>query len=414
MEPTRMYEGVSRVYGASTTGARGRNEDHCGGVTFGKYRFIALGDGHNGQEAAICVIDAFVGNMQAFLHRAGGEFSFCDALRTQYDLALEHWDRHYPTSKSGTTVSAVLIDLATGEGATLNVGDSMILVVKEKEGCMSDGPLSSNSREVVSSTNVHDFSSDFELERYNNAFSVHGLRVERVRRRDAHPSEERYLAKLVTGPVENSVTRCELPCEPSRTVEAACGVSAIGQTLMQLQREPEMQQFRLLPGETYHVFACCDGFVSKKAIPTMDRLASLLCAPLQYMRSAAFFTQGTVFEQWRQSKPTWWSPFPTHKRTAYDVSKEAGLSDFEVQAARVRHIAPDEGWRKAVDKATHVVRCMHHCSSDEHDVTMRNRPLDAVQTSVEIPVLLGGDDNVSVVSCTVTMPGASVSCIVPA
>merc|ERR1711959_256411 len=64
--------------------------------------------------------------------------------------------------------------------------------------------------------------------------------------------------------------------------------------VLSLQRPPEFVVWQLPKDKTIALVTICDGFVSKAAVPTPDRIAQCLSDPYRYM--VGDFYKKTVFE----------------------------------------------------------------------------------------------------------------------
>ena len=219
-------------------------------------------------------------------------------------------------------------------------------------------------------TRSHSFTDASEVARYRNTLKEHGglgLRVDK--RTDCHPLEDRCLAD-VTG-----MSNVGLP-EPSRTVQ--CAASYSDNVFHSLQRSPEFVVWQLPRDKPCCVFAVCDGFESKLALPTVNKMAACISDPDQYLRDDNF--EGTVFEACNVVN--------------VDAAWKGMSIKEKITQIRDRTTLPDREWQEAHE---------HSCNSlirlfDENGgkiPTLCQKPQAAVEAAVHIAVVLLSDDNVT-------------------
>jgi len=263
--------------------------------------------------------------------------------------------------------------------ASMQLGDSLVGACDPNLGVICTGECiyyfddASSLKSPASPQNItraHSFTDAHEVERYRTILKKHGgigLRVDK--RTDCHPLEDRCLAD-VTG-----MANVGLP-EPSRTVQ--CATSYSDQIFHQLQRDPEFAVWQLPRDREICIFAVCDGFESKLAMPTVDRLAKCLCDPGVYLAGDNF--DGTVFEACNVvNVDAVWKKMTTQEK---------------IMQIRDRTTLPDREWQEAHE---------YSCDSLVSLLTrfngrippLREDPQSAVEAAVHTAVVLLSDDNVT-------------------
>lgn len=145
-----------------------------------------------------------------------------------------------------------------------------------------------------------------------------------------------------------------------------------------LQRAPEFVVWQLPRDIPICVFAVCDGFESKLALPDMDRMASCLANPGQYLDDANAF-DGTVFEACRV--------------VTVDGNWQGKSLQDKVKQIRRDTTLPDAMWQEAhEDSCDALVRLL---GKHGRLPTLAEDPQAAVEAAVNVAVMLLSDDNVT-------------------
>lgn len=219
-------------------------------------------------------------------------------------------------------------------------------------------------------TRTHPFTDRSEVDRYQSTLKAHGgLGIRVYQRTDCHPLEDRCLAD-VTG-----VDNVGLP-EPSRTVQSAGAYSM--NVFHELQRHPEFVVWQLPTNAPVSVFAVCDGFESKLAMPSVDRLAQCLCSPGEYLKGDNF--DGTVFEACRV--------------ITVDANWQRLSCKEKILQIRDRTTLPDREWQEAHEySCDKLVELLDRYGGELP--TLQADPQSAVEAAVNLAVVLLSDDNVT-------------------
>jgi hypothetical protein len=263
--------------------------------------------------------------------------------------------------------------------ATLQLGDSLVGAsdTVTKKLCdaevilyMDDAGCQVGPAHEFTITRAHSFTDSVEVERYREVLKKHGglgLRVDK--RTDCHPLEDRCLAD-VTG-----TTNVGLP-EPSRTVQ--CKVSYTDPVFHELQRAPEFVVWQLPTDREVCVFAVCDGFESKLAMPTTMRMSECMCDPGSYLENDNF--HGTVFEACNVVN--------------VDGAWKRLTTAEKLQQIRERTTLPDREWQEAHEYSCDALLGLLDKFKGKLP-TMSQNPQAAVEAAVNIAVVLLSDDNVT-------------------
>lgn len=406
-----------RVASHSVCGAREGNEDtsgtgiHPGIHPYYTYSFVC--DGHGGKSVAALLGDAFDVEMaktiRDLLPGAPAD-KLVQTLQACYQTAVEAVDladvHDAPLVNEGATISATLLQLDTMVCATLTLGDSCAIAVDLSSGKLVQATVLLHIDDAVPSTTAmcaggnvvdcvttsHDFTNTREMQRYQSAL-CHGdgysIRVKA--RRDALKQEHRVKAVMLN---RKGVTEHQF-VEPSRTVECMRNYSEATKRegVPHLQRGAEYCVWQLPTDTDVAVCVLCDGFVSKCAIPSATALARCVCDPGRYLDGD--FLSGTVLGDWIDRKRNWWP------RDMIKPGMDAWLHDpLRHTMALLRHIAPDDHWKDAIDKSFEAI-CQQAPHSDGSCCLARH-PDRAAAMIANLPVLLGSDDNVTFEAIVVT------------
>lgn len=394
---------------ASITGAREQNEDASGRLVLhdGEFVFIWVCDGHGGAKLAA----DFSASFQQYLLEGSKEHLFrhgvpcadvtpdtlARVLQSAYDKAVADVDKAIFFGQQGTTVSAALLHTRSMTLATLQLGDSRIAAVD-----VCTGTLCTDERGEPCVTTSHDFSDPLQQERYNRELarvSQGDLHLDFQRRPDAAAIEKRFKAKIVSKSMNRIIMTL---VEPAGTLEDLatyqCLVRSHGQEVYQavvdLQRKTEIKVWSLrhYQGRPLAVFAGCDGFVSKKALPTPERWAQMLTNWGAYTGNHDSLLSDTVLEDWMVKKDgqLWDASFASRDSEAFQRNPLGHICD------RVRNVAPDDDWRMAVAYSYRCVQEVYARYLHKGRLpSFRENPQLNVSLGVHLPVLLGGDDNVT-------------------
>jgi hypothetical protein len=341
-----------------------------------RYAYVYVCDGHGGPNLAKKLGEVFDATMLERLQTlAPGADSktLVDLLRECYLVAV----RGAESQRGGTTFTAGVLELDSMIFATLQLGDSLVGALDPVAGVLLDAQVIFYQDDAGGScptcattiTRTHSFTDPAEVERYRDVLKRHGglgLRVDK--RTDCHPLEDRCLAD-VTG-----ISNVGLP-EPSRTVQ--CRTSYSDQVFHELQRSPEFVVWQLPRDRHVCIFAVCDGFESKLAMPTVDRLAECLSDPDRYLMEDNFV--GTVFEACNV--------------VTVDATWKSMATKNKILQIRDRTTLPDREWQEAHEYSCNaVVRLL-----EEHGniPKLYENPQAAVEAAVNTAVILLSDDNVT-------------------
>merc|ERR1711939_988240 len=282
------------------------------------------------------------------------------------------------SERGGTTFTAGLLQLDSMIFASLQLGDSLVGACDPNKGALCDAEIILAIDDAVAEagpagshtiTRAHSFTDPLEVERYRKALKPLGFGIRVDQRTDCHPLEDRCLAD-VTG-----ISNVGLP-EPSRTVQ--CKTSYSEQIFHELQRSPEFVVWQLPRDREVCVFAVCDGFESKLAMPTVHRLAQCLCDPGLYLEQDNF--GGTVFEACNVvSVDGAWKKLTTREK---------------ILQIRDRTTLPDREWQEAHEYSCDaLVRILE--KNGGTIPRLREDPQQAVEAAVNTAVVLLSDDNVT-------------------
>jgi len=283
------------------------------------------------------------------------------------------------SERGGTTFTAGLLQLDTMIFASLQLGDSLVGACDPAAGALcpaeviyycDDAKGLERPTGPSAITRTHSFTDSSEVERYRSALKAHGgigLRVDK--RTDCHPLEDRCLADVV------GVPNVGLP-EPSRTVQ--CHNAYSDQIFHKLQREPEFVVWQLPRDRPVCIFAVCDGFESKLAMPTVERLAQCICDPMTYLTQDNF--DGTVFEACNvvNVDANW---------------KKLSLKD-KISQIRDRTTLPDREWQEAHEGSCDAIVDLLERFNGRIPLLSED-PQAAIEAAVNTAVVLLSDDNVT-------------------
>jgi len=300
----------------------------------------------------------------------------CGVLRDCYWQAVTGAE----FERGGTTFTAGLLQLDSMIYASLQLGDSLVGALDPVKGKLIDAEVLyyvddcdskvKGPKLAQTITRAHSFTDPAEVERYRSVLKQHGgLGIRVDKRTDCHPLEDRCLADVI------GVSNVGLP-EPSRTVQ--CQASYSDKIFHELQRMPEFVVWQLPTTTPVCMFAVCDGFESKLAMPTVERLAQCLSDPDTYLKEDHF--DGTVFEACNVVN------VDEHWKKLSNKEK--------IQQIRDRTTLPDREWQEA-----HEYSCdslMRLIEENKHQIPrLYENPQAAVEAAVHLAVILLSDDNVT-------------------
>jgi len=279
--------------------------------------------------------------------------------------------------RGGTTFTAGVLQLDSMVFSTMQLGDSLVGALDPVAGCIFDAAIlyyiddagGGDPSSTKTITRTHSFTDAREVERYRAELKKKNLGLRVDKRTDCHPLEDRCLAD-VTG-----ISNVGLP-EPSRTVQ--CQASYSDQVFHRLQRDPEFICWQLPRDGHVCIFAVCDGFESKLAMPTVERMARCLSDPAQYLLEDNF--DGTVFEACNV--------------VTVDARWKSMSTVDKIKQIRERTTLPDREWQDAHEySCDELVRIL----TDHGDTIPKlvENPQPAVEAAVHTAVILLSDDNVT-------------------
>lgn len=363
---------------ASVKGARSRNEDCHGLREMNRYAYVYVCDGHGGPNLAKKMGEVFDQVMQTSLATLAADANPKDLVNF---LRVCYWEavKVAEAERGGTTFTAGILQLDTMIFASLQLGDSLVGALDPIAGGLIDAKHlfyldDAEGRDAVDGaktiTRTHSFTDPTEVQRYRSILKDHGglgLRVDK--RTDCHPLEDRCLAD-VTG-----MANVGLP-EPSRTVQ--CAQSYADGIFHQLQRSPEFVVWQLPDDRPVCIFAVCDGFESKLAMPTVEKMAQCLSDPDAYLQADNF--EGTVFE------------------ACNVVSVDAHWKSLTIKEKliqiRDRTTLPDREWQEAHETSCNAIVKILDDNGGKIPRLVEN-PQAAVEAAVNTAVVLLSDDNVT-------------------
>jgi len=380
------------------------------------YSFVC--DGHGGEKLAAWFGHVFDEEMKAAVSNLKADATaalLVQTLQACYHHALEATDRGSFLGQ-GTTISAALLQLGTMVCATLALGDCRVLAVDLASAELvrakmliffdeADPTATCPEGEVECITSSHDFANMREVHRYEAALQRKGCSLRVRRRRDASKKEQRMEAAIVDGDVV-----LHQFVEPSRTVESMGHYSPEAQRrgVPSLQRSAEYGVWQLPREKDVALCVVCDGFVSKCALPSTAALAQCVCDPGRYLKGD--FLSGTVLGGWIQKdysrkENKWWP------QELVKPGMEAWSHDpLRHTKALLRHIAPDELWKNAIDQSFKAVS--QQAPWSDAPCRLIDDPEGAAAVVANMPVLLGSDDNVTLEAIVVTRASATL-CVSP-
>jgi len=364
---------------ASVKGARSRNEDCHGMREVNRYCFVYVCDGHGGPNLAKKLGESF----DAIMLKAVDTLDPAASPEGMVALMRQcYWDavKLAESERGGTTFTAGLLQLDSMVFASMQLGDSLVGACDPERRALCDaqviyymddaGAVGEPPLEKTTITRTHSFTDPLEVERYRSTLKKHGgigLRVDK--RTDCHPLEDRCLADVV------GVANVGLP-EPSRTVQ--CHTAYSDQIFHKLQRDPEFVVWQLPHDRPVCIFAVCDGFESKLAMPTVDRLAQCLCDPGTYLAADRF--EGTVFEACNV--------------VSVDANWKKMSTAEKIRTIRDRTTLPDQEWQDAHEGSCDAICNLLERFHGKIPLLVED-PQSAIEAAVNTAVVLLSDDNVT-------------------
>jgi len=395
--------------GYSIQGARENQEDHHGQQHFDHYALGFMCDGHNGPRCSRALGDAFQEQMIPVLSelapRADVE-TVVQLMRECYIIVVEKAGR----VGGGTTFSAYVVQYVTGLVIALQLGDSKIGIGNAESGelitstpvywcddAVGDAAKAAQLRPGFGNCVVrtHTFAEEWEVERYARVLKEkHGKEIRVAPNRSADKRENRMETKV--GPVgaANAIVPMwvDLP-EPSRAIEFMLEFSKLGKVinddLLALERPAEFTVWQLPDGVSCFVFAVCDGYDSKLAIPSDERLSRVIFAPHQYLQTD--FLLDTCTSVYAPGN------CGTDARSKIEFIKNSIFAQLDAR------------WSTAYTESYDYV--MHVLDSADRP-SLLSDPLAAITLASHICVVLLSDDNVSTEVLILVPDGLSVHDVV--
>ena len=376
---------------ASIQGARTQNEDYELVLENDNYAVILMLDGHGGKDMKSVMGDKIKEKLENFIACTPKDeeyLSIIAILKAIYYSTIEYVDTL--DLQAGTTLSLGVFQKVTRNFFTIQLGDSTIFIADSHSGeiieCSkifaADDALPEKEFELGYQqciTNTHDFTKEDEINLYLSSCRKSNLPIVISQRTDAAMFEERYQARV----------KAQFLPEPSRTIEPKSYYTEHNiEELRDIQRTPEFSVWYVEPEFTnLALCAVCDGFVSKKALSTFDKVAQVLINPGFYIQEPELL-DGTLVGHWLQTK-SWWDG------DYIKPSNKIWKSDPILYANKLVHkIAPDQKWKNAVKTSLEKIEEIRGRNPQE---TVR-ACLDlqnCVDMAVQIPISIASDDNVS-------------------
>lgn len=402
---------------SSLKGSREGQEDYSNMFRNTRYAAVYGCDGHGGAVVADTFGDFFHTNICGYLESLSND-SDINAIRDEliaiYYRTIEHIDSL--EIKGGCTFSAGILQIHTGLFITIQVGDSKIMVINPKSGKMAEGELisikdyASPAPEIICApgllmevvTQTHDFGRVAEIARYQEYLKSTGSRTLKVKPKQGAPAKE----KRFEASVHNGFKITDL-VEPSRTIENRSFYNT-EPDLQALQNPPETMIWRLDTNQTTAIAFFCDGFESKFAIPSNERIASLISDPGAYIMNSDIVSD-TILGGWLCTTG-WWPAGPIKKTICgsdWSPSEGEYVKPSDVRFATrpflyvsetLLGIAPDAEWQQAVVHSLGELTRMHDAAiADGRDCipSLLDDAETAVIAATHVPVLLASDDNVT-------------------
>lgn len=379
-------------------------------------------DGHNGRGCA----DALEKHFHKETKRRIEDMSPSapkEALARLLDLcfreAVEEAERMSTTG--GSTFAAFLVQRSTGMVTVLHLGDSRIGMADAETGelltcrrvyhedqaeeeenrapearsleCQEDETMSAITRN-------HSFLDNKEMKRYHRALMPIGWAIARWPHRSAAEAEGRWQAGVY--PYNEGLGALVCLPEPSRTVEATEDYGSkippqVAYLLHRLQRVPEISIYQVPENRKILIFAVCDGFESKSALPGPERLAFAIARPFDALCSPELL-KGTMVSKFIGKKRRQ-RTLPVTGPVSGSWSPEGtALATIEAVREGIYDSLPDAMWKQAYDTSYgHVMKLIRKVGSGAKapnitDISKRA----SLQLLAHLAVVLLSDDNVSI------------------
>jgi serine/threonine protein phosphatase PrpC len=376
---------------ATTKGSRSENEDYELVLDNDKFSVVLMLDGHRGDDMKSAFGEKLKEKLESFIDVTNENEEFLtvsNTLKEIYYSTLEYIDTLF--LEAGTTMSLGVFQKYTRNFFSLQVGDSAVFIADTESGEIINGtklfyqddtmPEKEFEMELGKCiTTTHDFTVEDEINLYLNFCREHNLSISIKRRNSATRFENRYLAQV------NSIY---LP-EPSRTIEPITYYKKYDlDQLIDIQRTPEITVWNIDQDyQNLALCAVCDGFVSKKALPTFDKVSQVLLNPGRYIQEAGLL-DGTLIGNWLETK-NWWG------KDYIKPSHESWNLDPILYANKLVHkIVPDKLWKDAVQESINKIEeIRNRIPPDEIRACLNLQ--DCVDMAVQIPISIASDDNVS-------------------
>jgi len=376
----------------SVKGARSSNEDYHGMRIMDNYAFSFVCDGHGGATISVALGSAY---MQSFLTRTSAldpdasPEVLVSTLRDTYKEAVAAVDKMGKSAgvSEGSTISVMLLQVSTMRCATLQVGDCEIYAGNAQTGELlpadviysvddAEEPDIPSHAFPMCQTRPHGFGDEAEVRRYNKSLNPHGITLRPVARTDQMKGEDRYWGKVQGSSVE--FNECARAVESMNMYPAAFA----SKRLHLLQREPEFVVWQLPSDVPLALIVCCDGFGSKRAMPSAAATFRCVCDPETYMGGEQCLND-TIMKR-----------FAT-KAKYYPSGSPAWAQDATECCYNVLHqMCPDETWRQAVVTSWESIKAMRKSFGGRVPTLLEN-PQAATSMATDLAVLLMSDDNVS-------------------
>jgi len=388
----RLHENEDREFVWKWTG-----EDGCVWVVMGVF------DGHGGNQTSNYWNKCFQQELLKLLSETALVEHTLEQMKSllldAFETTLERFDEAdqdgFEFQGSGTCVSVGLWNESKRRYAGLQLGDSATIVVdvnRMKLAIDSKGkPLipirhSWDPEECKRTLNV------LKKEGYENALVLAGLKNNTL------PLEDRTQATIYCG-----AGVVYVPVEPSRTVESKGQFDRQRQrlprklvaALKKAQRTPDVCgcEFGHYPeGESLLMCGVCDGFLSKKAVPTDDDVAHLMVDPSHYVHCERFW-EGTVFEHYCQKQgDEFWNQSGINKPESAKFGDDPMGNLHRISRELLK--GTDQHWLEAVDKALGVMKRLFNTARENCD---RLSLAERAEIATAFAVLMLSDDNVTLV-----------------
>jgi len=248
-------------------------------------------------------------------------------------------------------------------------------------------------------TKLHGFDSVDEQKRYTAGLKATPVQPRFIVRNDV------ILPKIADRQVCNLAKAGEkagtwMVCvEPSRTLEMDAPVEpldgeedvpeGVTEAVLALQRPPEYCVWQLPAQRPLAIFVSCDGFDSNKAVPSYEKLASLMSSPGEAICSASWL-QGTIIGELLQSGGR--LPKPSSTPLAAVQALWSAISEAYNDSSLLDYVL-DDRWYRVIGKSNKFLQ--KYLSQNTHCTTLLDDSDQALAVAAHLAILCLSEDNIS-------------------